>query len=813
MDAETTTQSGYGRRFESGNRGNFRPNTEIALLASRRDLGVTDMAVQDAPLLNRFFRMAVVAGVESAVRIHIDRGDDLNARDGNGQTPLMLSAARNKATICRLLIAAGAGVGLLDPSGKDALGIAQAVGAVDSYAEIKAAVLGIAQAAGVCEAIAAIEDATGLPKPVPSDTDGFHAPAHVTFDGHMVQADRGSPAVHVGAADAAVRVKIVAAAPAPAIERIPDTDEDGAFDLTGWEPEKNLLPPEDDPALSAAAVEIQRAISEHPPIDTSADWEDFEAFLPDRAAPLSRVNDAEARERLRLVLLRAIREGSVPHSVIKDLTLDDDGVPNEEADALLTMVINDLGAETDERFEYSAPHESFEVVVVPEAQPDEEDVVANALAFIDELAARRNEPLRIYQREFQHEALLTADAEVALGKAMEQGMEKALDALASWPHGIGAVLKAAKEVMSGARMLRWMSSGSRVEPQDFEGQPEVGTDADSAPPTESIGEEDSDSGFDLNGEEPINESAEFLAKVELLSGLAISPAQDRSEWSACRNALASLGLTRSFLMELTDSGLADGHGPALAFAQAMNAYRRARDQMTVANLKLVLFIAKKYLPSGEPLDDLLQEGNIGLLKAVDRYDWRRGFKFSTYATWWIRQQVSRHVADRSRTIRLPAHVHEGNWRITRVTHTFEMKNGRAPTVDEIAALVDLPTRTVAALVRAEPLPLHEINALDDSIAIDAKDEFTARDPMDIVQDRQLTSSVDCLLGTLKPKAEHVLRMHFGIGVHASMTLEEIGARFGLTRERIRQIEVEAIRRLKHPARKEFHFCPGKGHRG
>lgn len=732
-----------------------------------------------------------MAGVEAAVQVHIDRGDDLDARDDKGQTPLMLSAARNKSAICKLLLAAGANAELLDPSGRNALGIARAAGALEAASAIEAA----------C-----------TPRMASYSDDVFCEPAHVALDGQEVLAANNPPASHLADAvqptERTVSVQGLEAATTPMLGWTFGEDGD-AFDLTRWEAEEDQPPPEGNHALSVAAFEIQSAISEHQPIDTAADWEDFEAFLPDRATPLPRADNAEARERLRLVLLRAIREGSVPYSAIVDLTLGDDGEPNEEAGALLSMVINDLGAETDERFEYSASHESFEVFVTPETE-SEEDVVNDAMAFVDDLAGRRNEPLRIYQRELQREALLTAEAEVALGQAMEHGVAKALDALASWPSGIGAVLDAAKKVALNTKPLRWLSSGPQFERQDVEPTPSSEPDASSCLPAEAVGDEDeSDSQLDLDARESVDELSEFCAKAELLSGFAIGASQDAPEWSACRDALASLGLTRGFLLELADSGLAREREPALAFVQAMRDYRGARDQMAVANLKLVHSIAKKYLFSGQPLDDLLQEGNIGLIKAVDRYDWRRGFKFSTYATWWIRQQVGRHIADKSKTIRLPVHVYEKTQRIAQAAHAFEFRHGHAPTIDEIAALVQLPLQKVLALTRAtmEPLPLHEIEALDDLIAADVKDQFTACDPMDIVDDTQRVGWAHRLLGTLKFKDESIICMRFGIGIRDSMTLEEIGVRLDVTRERIRQIEAASLRTLRRRAALELGGVP------
>jgi len=731
--------------------------------------------------------MAVVTGVERAVRIHIDRGDDLNARDEKGRTPLMLSAARDNAAICRLLLAAGADAGLLDPSGRAALDIARAVGALDAASVIEA----------VCN-------------PLPTGRNG--AVDRLGSAEGRNDASSGDNGYEKDSSLAAVLIP-----GASAREGVLIADDDGSgFDLGGWEAEEDQVPPESDTILSQAAAEVQTAITEHQPIDTSADWDDFEAILPDRAAPLPRADDTAARERLRMILLRAIREGSVPHAAIAELTCGDDGEPDAEAGALLVMVVNDLGAETDERFEYSAPHESFEVFVAPDEKPDEEDVVADALAFVDDLAARRNEPLRLYQRDFQREALLTAEAEVALGQAMERGLEKALDALAAWPSGVAATLEAARQVAKGVKPLRSMSSSLHKEAQDSQAPPTAEIDADTevdldvdvelealVTEGESGGHEDeADSQPGLEAMASTDELAEFCANAELLSGLPVGASQSADGWLACRAALASLGLARGFLMELADSGLVGEPDSAHAFDQAMRTYRRARDRMTVANLKLVNSIAKKYLFSGQPLDDLLQEGNIGLIKAVDRFDWRRGFKFSTYATWWIRQQVGRFVADKGLTIRLPVHVYEKTQRISQAARAFELRHGRAPTLEEVAALVDLPARKVETLssLGQEPLPLHELSDVDGLIAIHARAQFEVGDPIEYVEELQLRESVNYFLSTLKPKEENILRMRYGIGVPDTLTLEEVGGQMGVTRERIRQIEAKAIGRLKHPAR-------------
>ena len=756
------------------------------------------MVIHQRRPFSQFFKMAIVAGVERAVRVHIERGDDLNARDAAGQTPLMLAAARNKPHICQLLLDAGADPLLIDNDGNDALLIANAAGAREVELLLKQT-FNLKLQPLVADNPTPMDDATVNKNDI-CITGPLHkvTPPSATLPKPLTKPHPPLPSKQgylSAAPNAPSEVAGRHASPLPNTVELIDFDEDGTtLDLSGWKAEVELSTPEGDPAVLFVASGVQNAISDHAPIDLSADWDDFEAFLPERASPLPTADDAEARERLRSLLLRATREGSVPNEAIEDLTLNDDQTPNADAAALLRMVVNDLGAEADERHEYSTRYESFAVHVAPRETPDEEQTVDDALAFIDELESCRNDPLRLYLRAFQYDALLTADEEIALGKAMEQGIEAALDALASSITGIEAIVEASLLVKSGTKNLRWMSAGIREEIPVSDGNPgdSPSTKADSL-------DDDKESQDDSDDESPNNELAEFIANSERLLTIARSLKTKPAAISSVREALGSLGLSRSYLLALAESGRIAEPESARAFKNAMLAYRAARDRMAVANLKLVYSIAKKYLFSGMPLDDLLQEGNIGLLKGVERFDWRRGFKFSTYATWWIRQQVSRFVADKARTIRVPVHVYEKVKRIGQVARAFEVDHGRDPTTAEIADLVELSPRKVAAYLQiaGELLPIHELD-IDSIIASDARDEYISRDPMDIVADRQLAALVHKVLGTLKPKNESILRMRFGIGVSDAMTLDEIGIRMELTRERIRQIETKAIRLLKHP---------------
>jgi RNA polymerase primary sigma factor len=762
--------------------------------------------------VNRLLRTAVSAGVESAVRVHIARGDDLEWRDERGFTPLMIAASRNKAAICGMLIDAGVTLEATDHFGRDALAIATAFGAKEALAVIESSLA--AKTPTIAELLApASESAT----PSPVDENPITAEPEVIGTDSIVEpstsavtpakfAPSGVDAPHEAAASELAQV--VAALDRPRIVVV-DLGEDIDLDtLSGWEAETESTPPPADLVLSTDATTAQVAISDHEPIDSSTDWDDIEAFLPARAAALPRADDAETRERLRRVLLRAVRERSVPLSAIEDLSVVDGHPPDAETVALLRMVINDLGAEADERFEYRAEHESFEVFVDAEESPEEEDEVTSALAAVDALAEPLNDPLRLYQREYQRVPLLTAVAEVSIAQAMERGIEAALDALAAWPAGVDIVLASAREVLSGAKELRWMSLGPpRNEPQQFDADsdadPEVEVEPIATAMTADAGSEDND-GERMGTEEAdeVDESAEFASNIERLSNLPPASASTSPGLRARRDALAALRLARGFLIGLSDTACDVGSRAAEDFARATAQYRLARDRMTTANLKLVVSIAKKYLFSGMPLDDLIQEGNLGLMKAVDRYDWRRGYKFSTYATWWIRQHVGRCVAEKNRLVRIPVHLHEKMQRISQATRAFEASRGRDPTSEELAAIVGMPEHklaTLAAMAR-EPLPLDSLDDLDAQIAPHARDDFRIEDPMRIAEDRQLGESITRFIGKLKVKQERILRMRFGIGIAESLTLEEIGARLDVTRERVRQIEAKAIRLLKNPAR-------------
>jgi RNA polymerase primary sigma factor len=235
--------------------------------------------------------------------------------------------------------------------------------------------------------------------------------------------------------------------------------------------------------------------------------------------------------------------------------------------------------------------------------------------------------------------------------------------------------------------------------------------------------------------------------------------------------------------------------------------KKAKEQFAKSNLRLIISIARKYAPRGAFLADLIQEGNLGLLKAIEKFDYRRGFKFSTYATWWIRQSITKYLAEHTRTIRIPVHIIETIYKISKIVSTkFYQEYGRDPTIEDLANITGMSIERLTQIFKyvKQPLSLEaNIHYDEDTTLLEFIEDGNSTRPDEYTFNNELSEKVRILLSTLSSREEKVIRLRFGIGEKEACTLEEVGQKFGVSKERIRQIESMALRKLKHPKRIKY----------
>ena len=449
-----------------------------------------------------------------------------------------------------------------------------------------------------------------------------------------------------------------------------------------------------------------------------------------------------------------------------------------------------------------------------------------------------DDPVRVYLREMGAVPLLTREGEVDLARRMERGKLRMQKAISRSALVQGVVVELAEQLKRTAVELESMVDLGDVE----EGTPadaKVRADAqkqfaDVALLHKKLQQlQDKMDVMPASSKKPRRRLAGKLNRAKVETSLAIRRVPFKvNRWKEfakeieraveetshldsevkkleARNNAAHVSRVRELKREIKKRETAAGASlPELKHSLTVIRHgeaeaERAKKDLVEANLRLVVSVAKKYVNRGLHLLDLIQEGNIGLMRAADKFEYRRGYKFSTYATWWIRQAITRAIADQSRTIRIPVHMNESMNKFLRATRELEKELGRTPTNDEIGRRMDIPVEKVQKLktISRDPVSLETPVGRDGESALgDLIEDRWVGSPVDAVIESNVRDETAGILKTLSPKEEKVIRMRFGIGCEREHTLEEIGQEFDVTRERIRQIEAKALRQLRAPER-------------
>jgi RNA polymerase primary sigma factor len=554
---------------------------------------------------------------------------------------------------------------------------------------------------------------------------------------------------------------------------------DEAFDLSGWEPEEDSPPPPQDEECLAMASAIHRVISAYTPIDNDEDWSDVDIDLPRSQRNHRRAWNDEIRNKVLRLFLVALQESHASHQWIEDVALDNRGDSDSELEWRLVSILEELGVIVDD-VEWLQPD-----IAIP-LDEEREDIANEALSFLSELTSQNIEPQRLYEKDMAKiVSPLSKGGEAEIGSIIEKGLEEALIAVSGSVPAITEILCVADQILRNELPLETMINRETIILPDYDS------------PAEDIydfQEENEDI-----SEEPTSDLTVYMATIRNLL-----PHLSDENKHIMFDSLREVGFSGAFLEDLYDRLGQSKTDPVAhsALGLALDKVTRAKSRMVESNLRLVYWIAKKYVHRGLSLPDLIQEGNLGLIRAVEKFDYRRGFKFSTYATWWIRQSITRAIADQARLIRIPVHMVELVNQVERARDKIQQTTGLNADAANIAEQFSLPMEKVTKALSAtsEIIPIDSLNIEDTANA-----EFffsAAPSPEESAMQIALHDELDRMLDTLESRESKVLRLRFGLNKSDEQTLEEIGQVFMVTRERIRQIEAKALRKMRYPSRTE-----------
>jgi RNA polymerase primary sigma factor len=470
--------------------------------------------------------------------------------------------------------------------------------------------------------------------------------------------------------------------------------------------------------------------------------------------------------------------------------------------------LHDVSDESDEELEdedVTEPDELWQKTKHLDVEKPESPLDLELDLTSEELAEQdiTDDPVRIYLHEIGRVHLLTAENEKTLAKQMEEGKlintikQEYSQKYGSLPSSTDIILAMIQKLGQASRIIQLLQEhlGLKKTKGFIESiyDNRLQDSIDNAIDPQLVHD------ISVKLDIPVIETEEMLINLSLASRLLPDEVRDAIGENISLSDIEKLITDRAFI----DSIKANENQYAVYFADIVHEGKKAERHLIEANLRLVVSVAKKHIGRGMSLLDLIQEGNIGLMRAVEKFDYRKGYKFSTYATWWIRQALTRAIADQARTIRIPVHMVETINRLLRISRRLAQEYGREPSSREIAKEMEVSSDKVREIVKVSQLPISlesPIGEEEDSPLGNSIEDRNALPPVDIASKQLLKEQIEDVLSTLTDREKRVLTLRFGLEDGRSRTLEEVGVEFNVTRERIRQIEAKALRKLRHPSR-------------